>query len=137
VQPELKNAKTEIDFIDEYKARLKHLGLYVEASTTEAYHLFLKKLPNTIASITIQNPTSIFLVWNISAPDNEIWIQAKKIRAAEILVTDTTISITFSPPSPIKLSLEKHLLVKEDQVLYAQYIFPYEVEEDVIVDDVF
>jgi hypothetical protein len=70
IQPEFKNTETETDFIDEYKARLKHLGLYVEASTTEAYHLFLKKLPNTTASITIQNSTSIFVVWSISAPDN-------------------------------------------------------------------
>jgi hypothetical protein len=104
--------------------------------TALLYHLFLKLLPNTTASITIQNPMSIFIVWNISAPDNEIWMQASEIRVVEIPVIDTTISLTFSPPSPIKLSLKKHLLTKEDQVIYAQYIFPYEVEEDV-VDNVF
>jgi hypothetical protein len=136
-EPELKDAELKTDFIGEYKTRLKHLGLYVEASTTESYHLFLKKLPNTTASITIQNPTSIFVDWSIFASNNEIWIQAKKIKAAEIPVTDTTISLTFSPPSPIKLYLEKNLFIKDDQVLYVQYIFPYEVEEDEIVDNAF
>jgi hypothetical protein len=112
---------------------LKHLSLYVEASTANASYLFFKKLPNTTAFFTIQNPMSIFIVWNIFAPDNEIWMQASEIRAVEILVTDTI----FFPPSPIKLSLKKSLLTKENQVIYAQYIFPYKIEEDKVVGNVF
>jgi hypothetical protein len=79
----------------------------------------------------------IFIVWNIFAPDNKIWMQASEIRTIEIPVTDTTIFLTFFPPSPIKLILKKYLLTKEDQVIYAQYIFPYEVKEDEVVDNMF
>jgi hypothetical protein len=62
VHPEPKDAEPETDFSEEYKTRLKHLGLYVEASTADAYHLFLKKLPNTTAFIIIPNPMLIFIV---------------------------------------------------------------------------
>jgi hypothetical protein len=54
-----------------------------------------------------------------------------------ISVADTTILLTFVPPSPIKLEFEKHLLNKEDQVLFSQYIFPLEMEGDELVDTAF
>jgi hypothetical protein len=125
------------NFTTEYKMRLKHLGLYFEATTDDAYHLFLKKLPETSITITIQHPTSIFVVWSVSAPDTNMLTQAKNIKVGMISVADTTISLTFVPPSPIKLEFEKHLLNKEDQVLFAQYIFPLEIEGDELVDTAF
>jgi hypothetical protein len=61
---------------------------------------------------------------------------AKNIKVGMISVANTTISLTFVPPSSIKLEFEKHLLNK-DQVLFAQYIFPLEIEGNKLVDTVF
>jgi hypothetical protein len=125
------------DLTTEYKMRLKHLGLYFEATTDDAYHLFLKKLPETLITITIQHPSSIFVVWSVSAPDNNVLTQAKNIKVGMISVADTNISLTFVPPSPIKLEFEKQLLNKKDEVLFAQYIFSLKIKGDELVDTAF
>lgn len=136
-QPEYESVDPEDSFAAEYKTRLKHVGLYFEAATANDYHLFLNKLPRTIPTVTVQSPTSIFVVWQISAHSNNSLTQAKKINVGAIPISDTTVSLTFIPPHPIQLKFEKNIVREDDEVVFAQYIFPFEIEEEELVDTAF
>jgi len=126
----------EVNFNEEYLTRLRHFGVYFSASTAQAYHIFFKKLPDSHLTLQVQNSTSIFVVWSIDAPANDILLQAKDIRASEINLADTTASICLVPPRKVKTSFTKNSLKTANGELWGiQYIFPWEVETEEFSDD--